>query len=72
MVSLPSVMGASISTDIDERVSAICTLARGTEESAGVSGSVAVGEVTGVLLCLFFMDDKIDVLAELLSVGSES
>ena len=71
MVSFPSVMGA-ISTDIDERVSAACALFRETWESAGVSGSVVVGEVTAVLLCLFFSreEEEVDILTDFLSEGS--
>ena len=71
MVSFPSVIGASISTDIDERVSAAWTLIRGTGESAGVSGSVVVvEEVTVALLCLFFSGEEVDVLADFLSADS--
>ena len=70
MVSFPKVMGASISTDIDERVSVAWTLVRGTEGSAGVSGSVVVGEVIAPLLCLFFSGEDVEVLADFSSAGS--
>ena len=70
MVSFPSVIDASISTDIDERVSAACTLVRETGGSADVSDSVVVGEVTVALLCLFFSGKEVDVLADFLSAGS--
>lgn len=70
IVSFPRVIGASISTDTDERASATCTLVRGTEESAGVSGSVAAGELIVALLCLFFSGKEVEVLAEFLSTGS--
>lgn len=71
MVSFPSVMGASISTDIDERVSAKRAFFRETEESAGVSGSVAVEEVTVALLCLFFSGEEVDILTDFLLTDSE-
>lgn len=70
IVSFPRVMGASISTETDERASATCTLVRGTEGSAGVSGSVGAGEVMVALLCLFFSGKEVEVLAEFLSPGS--
>ena len=69
MVSFPKVMGASMSTDIDERVSAARILLRGAEESDGISGSVVVGEVTIALLCLFSRE-RVDILADFLSPGS--
>ena len=70
MVSFPRVIGVSMSTDIDERVSAMCALVRGTEEPTDVSGSVVAGEVMVPLLCLFFSGEEVEVLADFLSVGS--